>query len=107
MVVTVGNTRPTVTIEVPPNGGFFDFGDAVPLKVNVTDPEDRAIDCSKVRMEYILGHDSHGHPLARRTGCDGVIPTVADEGHARGPNMFGIINASYTDSGAGRARTDR
>ena len=63
-VVTVGNTRPTVEIELPPNGGFFEFGDSVRVKVNVTDPEDGEIDCSKVEIDYILGHDSHGHPLS-------------------------------------------
>ena len=46
-VVTVGNTRPVVEIELPPNGAFFEFGDSVRVKVNVTDPEDGAIDCSR------------------------------------------------------------
>ena len=25
--ITVGNTRPVVDLETPPNGSFFDFGD--------------------------------------------------------------------------------
>ncbi|WP_020666603.1 ThuA domain-containing protein [Amycolatopsis nigrescens] len=103
VVVTVGNTAPVVTLQTPVNGGFFGFGDKVPFKVNVTDPEDGAagpIDCSKVTVEYILGHDNHGHPLSRATGCEGVIETPADEGHGLDANIFGIINASYTDLGA-------
>jgi cytochrome c len=101
VVVTVGNTAPTVTIEAPVNGGFFGFGDSVPFRVTVTDPEDGEIDCSKVTVEYILGHDNHGHPLSRATGCDGTIETPADEGHGLDADIFGVVNASYTDTGAG------
>ncbi|NPC44116.1 ThuA domain-containing protein [Nocardioides sp. zg-1230] len=104
-VVTVGNTRPSVEIELPPNGGFFEFGDSVRVKVNVTDPEDGEIDCTKVEIDYILGHDSHGHPLSSRTGCDVVLPTVRDEGHDASADIFGVINASYTDEGADGVRT--
>ncbi|MDZ5661737.1 ThuA domain-containing protein [Nocardioides sp. S-58] len=100
-VVTVGNTRPTVEIELPPDGGFFEFGDSVRVKVTVTDPEDGTVDCSKVEIDYILGHDSHGHPLSSRTGCDVVLPTVQDQGHDASADIFGVINASYTDGGAG------
>ncbi|MBK1786272.1 ThuA domain-containing protein [Prauserella cavernicola] len=101
VVVTAGNTEPEVTIEAPVNGGFFGFGDKVPFKVSVTDPEDGEIDCSRVTVEYILGHDNHGHPLSRATGCEGVIETPADEGHGLDADIFGVIDASYTDNGAG------
>jgi cytochrome c len=101
VIVTVGNTAPTVVVEKPANGGFFGFGDKVPFKVTVTDPEDGTIDCAKVTVEYILGHDNHGHPLSRATGCEGVIDTPADEGHGLDANIFGVINASYTDNGKG------
>ncbi|PXY24440.1 ThuA domain-containing protein [Prauserella flavalba] len=101
VVVTVGNTAPTVTLEAPVNGGVFGFGDTVPFKVTVTDPEDGPVDCSRVTVEYILGHDNHGHPLSRATGCEGVLETPADEGHGLDADVFGVINASYTDNGAG------
>ena len=98
--ITVGNTRPTVKIEVPPDGGFFEFGDDVPYRVTVTDPEDGSnIDCSKVQITYVLGHDSHGHPLSDATGCEGTLRTVRDEGHGDSANVFGVINARYTDTG--------
>ena len=103
VVVTAGNTAPTVKLDLPVNGGFFGYGDTVPFKVTVTDPEDASIDCSKVTVEYILGHDNHGHPLSRATGCDGEIVTPADEGHGLDANVFGVVNASYTDTGAGGA----
>ena len=101
VVVTSGNTAPTVELSLPANGGFFGYGDSVPFEVTVTDPEDPSIDCSKVVVEYILGHDSHGHPLSRTTGCEGEIVTPADEGHGLDANVFGIINARYTDGGNG------
>ena len=44
--ITVGNTAPTVTIEFPPDGGFFNWGDQVRYTVKVTDPEDGQIDCA-------------------------------------------------------------
>jgi hypothetical protein len=103
VVVTAGNTMPVVALDAPANGGFFGFGDKVPFKVTVTDPEDGPVDCSKVTVEYILGHDNHGHPLSRATGCEGVLETPADEGHGLDADVFGVINASYTDNGSGGA----
>jgi glucose/arabinose dehydrogenase len=100
VVITAGNTEPAVKLDAPVNGGFFGFGDTVPFHVTVTDPEDGTIDCSKVTVEYILGHDNHGHPLSRATGCEGSIETPADEGHGADANVFGVIHASYTDGGA-------
>ena len=100
VVITVGNTAPTVVLTTPPDGGVFGFGDRVPFSVEVTDPEDGTnVDCSRVVVEYILGHDDHGHPLSRATGCEGVLQTVADEGHGADSNVFGVINATYTDGG--------
>ncbi|WP_091620563.1 ThuA domain-containing protein [Amycolatopsis saalfeldensis] len=100
VVVTVGNTAPVVTLKTPVNGSVFSFGDTVPFKVEVTDAEDNPIDCAKVTVEYILGHEGHGHPLSRATGCEGTIATPADEGHGLDANVFGVINATYTDEGA-------
>ncbi len=99
VVITSGNTAPTVTVTGPVSGGFFTFGGEVPFTVTVTDPEDGTIDCSKVVVDYILGHDAHGHPLSRTNGCTGTLPTPADEGHGLDSNVFGIINARYTDNG--------
>ncbi|MGW4565884.1 PQQ-dependent sugar dehydrogenase [Streptomyces sp. NPDC004561] len=100
--VVVGNTAPTVTLELPQDGQLFSFGDPVPFKVKVTDPEDgKAIDCSKVTVNFILGHDSHGHPLTSAHGCSGTIQTSADGGHDQDANIFGVLDAQYTDGGGG------
>ncbi|MFJ9833214.1 PQQ-dependent sugar dehydrogenase [Streptomyces sp. NPDC101169] len=100
--VVVGNTAPTVTLELPEDGQLFGFGDAVPFKVKVTDPEDgKAVDCSKVTVNFILGHDTHGHPLTSAQGCSGTIQTSADGGHDEDANIFGVLDAQYTDGGGG------
>ncbi|WP_405687779.1 ThuA domain-containing protein [Streptomyces sp. NBC_01387] len=99
--VTVGNTAPKVTLDLPGDGQLFTFGDEVPFKVTVTDPEDGAIDCAKVEVRFILGHDSHGHPITTANGCSGTIKTAIDGGHDPNANVFGVIDASYTDGGGG------
>ncbi|MFD6023453.1 PQQ-dependent sugar dehydrogenase [Streptomyces griseoluteus] len=100
--VVVGNTAPTVTLQLPQDGQLFSFGDAVPFTVRVTDPEDgRNIDCSKVTVHFILGHDTHGHPLTSAKGCSGTIQTSADGGHDENEDIFGVFDAEYTDNGGG------
>ncbi|MGW1003735.1 PQQ-dependent sugar dehydrogenase [Streptomyces sp. NPDC002520] len=100
--IVVGNTAPKVTLQLPEDGQLFEFGDAVPFKVRVSDPEDgKAVDCSKVTVNFILGHDTHGHPLTSATGCSGTIQTTADGGHDQDANIFGVFDAQYTDGGGG------
>ncbi|MEV6652910.1 ThuA domain-containing protein [Streptomyces sp. NPDC051219] len=98
--ITVGNTRPEVTIQQPPNGGMFGFGDTIPFRVKVKDPEDGRIDCSRVVVQSQLGHDSHLHPLDNYTGCAGEIVTDAGDSHGPGQNLYYGITAQYTDRGA-------
>ncbi|MFF1588055.1 PQQ-dependent sugar dehydrogenase [Streptomyces sp. NPDC058286] len=98
--IVVGNTAPKVTLELPADGQLFTFGDEVPFKVTVTDPEDGTIDCSKVKVTHILGHDSHGHPITSANGCSGTIKTSADSEHDPNANIFGVFDAEYTDQGA-------
>ncbi|PXY27727.1 PQQ-dependent sugar dehydrogenase [Prauserella muralis] len=98
--ITVGNTAPTVEISVP-DGGFFDWGDAIPYEVTVTDPEDgTSIVCSRVSWTFGLGHNQHAHPVNSGTGCSGGVPTPADAGHGETENVFGVLGVSYRDGGA-------
>nr|WP_268249689.1 PQQ-dependent sugar dehydrogenase [Streptomyces chromofuscus] len=99
--ITVGNTAPTVRLDLPADGSIYDFGAAIPFRVTVTDPEDGTIDCSKVKVSFIIGHDSHGHPQTSATGCSGTLQTSADGEHDPDANLFGVIDAEYTDLGAG------
>ncbi|PPS73410.1 MULTISPECIES: carbohydrate-binding protein [Streptomyces] len=96
--ITVGNTSPTVTINSPAAGEIFAFGDTVPFSVTVTDPEDGTVDCAKVKMTYIVGHDSHGHPVTSKTGCSGTITIPVDGEHDDAANIFGVFDAEYTDN---------
>ncbi|MGA5421785.1 PQQ-dependent sugar dehydrogenase [Streptomyces lavendulocolor] len=98
--VTVGNTAPTVRLELPAEGRIIDPGAAVPFKVTVTDPEDGTVDCSRVKVTFIIGHDSHGHPQTSATGCSGTVQTIADGEHDPNANIFGVWDAEYTDKGA-------
>ncbi|UQA37316.1 ThuA domain-containing protein [Streptomyces sp. HNA39] len=99
--ITVGNTAPTVELALPEDGQLFEFGDSVPFKVNVSDPEDGTIDCTKVEVKFTLGHDSHGHDITTEHGCEGTIKTAMEGGHDPNANIYGGISATYTDNGGG------
>ena len=99
VTITAGNTTPTVTINTPVHGDFFNWGDDIPFTVTVTDPEDGPIDCSRVTVTFILVHDSHGHGGQQVTGCSGVLDTNPDDIN-HGGSIAGGIDASYTDLGA-------
>ncbi len=100
VVVTVGNTAPTVAFSSPPSGGFFAFGEDIPYAVAVTDAEDGSdVDCAQVEVSFILGHDAHGHPLSSATGCSGSLPSLQADGHGDEADIFGVLVATYTDAG--------
>jgi len=98
--ILVGNTAPIVELTtVPAPGQPFAFGDTVAFHVSVTDPEDGQINCSRVTVTYILGHEQHGHPLSTSAGCTGTITTFVDAGHAGAANLSAVFVAQYTDLG--------
>ncbi|WP_220182726.1 ThuA domain-containing protein [Sphaerisporangium album] len=96
--IVVGNTAPVVRFGSPPNGGAIQFGDAVGYTVQVTDPEDGTIDCSKVQVVSALGHDTHSHDTGQFTGCSGTVTTTAS-GHDADANTYYVLTATYTDKG--------
>ena len=104
VTVVVGNAAPAVEISSPLEGGFFDFGDAIAFEVTATDNEDGTVSgdhaaCSRMRVQYLLGHDEHSHPITDATGCRGTIQTTGESGHGEDANVFGLISATYTDGG--------
>ncbi|MEV4756479.1 PQQ-dependent sugar dehydrogenase [Micromonospora sp. NPDC049559] len=99
VVISVGNSAPTVTINTPINGQLVAFGDTVPFQITVTDPEDGTVDCARVTMTYVLGHDQHGHQITSKTGCTGSITIPVDGEHDSAANIFAIFDAAYTDNG--------
>ena len=101
--VVVGNQRPVITIEIPENGKVADFGDTIPYRLTVVDPDGGAVNCNQVLLEFKLGHDSHAHELSNATGCEGQFTITGVEGHGVDANIFTVMTASYTDAGNGPA----
>jgi cytochrome c len=96
--IVVGNEVPQVSFVTPTDGQEFQFGDTISYEVTATD--DQPFDCAAVTVDYILGHDSHGHPQTTSTGCTGRITTGPVEGHDPGSDhLVGVFHASYTDPG--------
>ena len=98
-LVLVGNKQPEVEFVAPTEDKPFQFGDTVTYEVKVTD--DTPVDCSKVTVAFVLGHESHGHPQSSTAGCTGSIQTFVDGGHAGASNLSAVFVASYTDPGEG------
>jgi glucose/arabinose dehydrogenase/PKD repeat protein len=99
-IVLVGNQKPVVKLTTHPGPGEpFQFGDTVTYEVQVTD--DTPVDCAKVSVAYVLGHESHGHPLSSAAGCTGSFKTFLDAGHAGASSLSAVFVASYTDPGDG------
>jgi glucose/arabinose dehydrogenase/type 1 glutamine amidotransferase/regulation of enolase protein 1 (concanavalin A-like superfamily) len=97
--ITVGNTRPVVDLETPPDGSFFDFGDEISWDVTITDPEEgEDVDPQAVEVQPALGHDDHAHPLNASRGLTGSHVTSIG-GHAADENIFYAVDARYTDTG--------
>lgn len=97
--VTVGNTRPEVSFNHPPNGGFFDFGDEVSWDLSVRDAEDQVIDDADIIIQPALGHDEHSHPADPLSGRSGSVTTSLGGGHGDDMNVFYVLDARYTDKG--------
>jgi cytochrome c len=95
--IIVGNQPPVVDLTTSPAPGQpFAFGQPVNYSVSVTD--EAAIDCSKVQVHYIVGHNDHGHPQSTTAGCTGTIQTTVPEGHEPG-EITAVFVAEYTDAG--------
>ncbi|MEV0827198.1 PQQ-dependent sugar dehydrogenase [Nonomuraea rubra] len=98
--IVVGNAAPVVELVRPVAGQPFTFGDLVEFEVRVTD--DQAVDCANVTVDYILGHDDHGHPQTTARGCTGSIQTTEPSGHdPETDELTGVFVATYTDPGTG------
>ncbi|WP_433872854.1 PQQ-dependent sugar dehydrogenase [Saccharopolyspora sp. CA-218241] len=101
--VSVGNQAPEVTLELPPDGSTFEFGDEVSYRVRVNDAEDGSIgsgvNCHDVTVQVALGHDEHAHPQTETKGCEGRIQIQEEAGHGADANLFTVLRASYTDAG--------
>jgi cytochrome c len=95
--VIVGNTPPVVSFVAPVEGQPFAFGQTVRFEVRVED--DQPVNCERVTVDYILGHDMHGHPISQAVGCSGSFEVPAlDLAHALSLDVVGVFRAAYTDA---------
>ena len=64
--------------------------------------DDQPVDCARVTVAYILGHDQQGHAQAETAGCAGdiMVPPM-DEAHSAAGNIAAVFVASYTDNPGG------
>src|ERR687895_149896 len=104
LVITAGNTRPTVDIEIPEQGGVHGWGDGIDFRVRVTDPEDDPIDCSRVEVAPGVFHDeggnAHVHPGVNENGCEGTFEAPADSGHEKNAVIALVVTATHAGGGA-------
>jgi glucose/arabinose dehydrogenase len=105
--IVVGNTRPVVKIVSPVDGTPMEIGQPVNYRVSVTDAEDgSAVDCTKVALTVSLGHNSHAHPdevVSPGADCTGSFTPDRTSGHTGNLYLFTVLEATYTDAGAGSA----
>jgi cytochrome c len=104
VAIAAGNNRPVVSFSQPGNGAFFDWGEAVDYRFAVSDLEDGSttngtIACANAILEASLGHNDHSHSQGQFTGCAGQI-TAPVNTDSDADNLFLVLSASYTDSGA-------
>jgi hypothetical protein len=95
--VIVGNTPPVVRFVEPVEGQPFGFGQTVRFEIAVED--DQPVDCDRVTVNYVLGHDMHGHPISEAVGCSGSFEIPAlDLAHAQSSTVAAVFFAQYTDA---------
>ena len=104
VVITVGNTRPTVALDIP-QGGVYGWGDEIAYKVTVTDPEDG--DDRLHQGRRLARHlPRRGRQRPRAPGrqphraAKGTIQVEQESGHEKSANIALVLTASYTDNGA-------
>lgn len=107
ITITVGNTMPSIKVEEPVDGGFFEWGEQVNYRISVTDSEDGStsngkIPCSSIMVDALLGHDQHTHTTKEQNGCVGQFTAL--NGHSDGDNLFYVFNVSYTDKGSAQSK---
>ncbi len=96
--ISVGNTAPEITLSVD-DGAIFNWGDAVPVSVSVTDAEDGdEFVCNNVRWTFGLGHNEHAHPEQSGRGCEFTLQTSEDAvEHGEGEKIYGTLVVTYAD----------
>ena len=98
--IVIGNQAPVVNLTVAVDHAAVQLrrhGATSPSQIT----DDQPVDCARVSVAYILGHDQHGHPQSSTAGCSGEIPVPLDTGHAGATNLAAVFVATYTDQPGG------
>ncbi|MFB4420136.1 ThuA domain-containing protein [Streptomyces sp. QL37] len=103
--ITVGNTRPRISVHQPADGGLFRPGDTIPLRVDVRDDEDGSpVDCSRILVRSQVGRAGALRPLTGsrggEPGCGGSIVMAAGGVSRSGSHS---VTVRYTDKGTPNA----
>ena len=99
-MITVGNTSPTITIQIPTDGDFFEWGDAIPYRGRGHRSRGRRRSTAPGSWStFVLLHDQHGHGEDEQDRLHGLARhprrgRVARRLHRRRHHV------SYTDKGA-------
>ncbi|NUT56817.1 MAG: PKD domain-containing protein, partial [Thermoleophilia bacterium] len=94
-----GNRAPQVTIDTPTTSDRFSVGQTITLHATATDPEDGALDGSRLSWRVLRHHDAHTHPfLAPTTGNDVTITQPQPEDLGSGVQGYLEIQVTATDS---------
>ena len=96
--ITVGNTAPTVTINTPVDGDFFEWGDR--SRTRSPSPTRRTARSTARGHGHVRARPRHARPRRGRakTGCSGMLQTLAEDA-SHGGYIAGGISATYTDKG--------
>ena len=107
--ILAGNARPEVRFRSPADGRFASADGQIPFEVEITDRGERAVDCTKVKVTYALGHNQHAHPQGSvpvSADCKGVYRPRPESGHdPTASYVYHVLEASYTDAGGDERRS--
>ena len=100
IVVTVGNTKPTVKFNGPGQRRLRRVGR--PRQLGPHGHRRRGHGrLPDLIVQPALGHDSHAHPLLEYRGKTGSVVTDLGSGHSEDMKVFFALDARYTDKGDG------
>ena len=98
VTITVGNTPPTATINLPTAGTTWQVGDVINFSGSATDTDDGALPASALSWDLVLHHcpsNCHSHPLQSFDGVASGSFTTPDHEY---PSYL-ELQLTATDSG--------
>ena len=94
------SSLPSVQIESPTHGDFFDFDEQMPYKITVTTPSGETIAEDRVEVSVFSGFDTHALLLDTYQGSEGTFAVTREFTHTPDLHLmdrFAEVHACYTD----------